>query len=784
MKQSSPWFALALLFFGSLGGAFSQGTAFTYQGRLTDNGSPANGNYDLRFRLSTDGGTLTVVPGAPVLTRAPVGVTNGYCQVPLDFGAVFDGAPRWLEIAVRTNGIVADYTVLRPFQSLTPSPYAAFAGRAGGVANGAVIPASLGTPYGPLSGQSLSYDGSQLVWSTPGAWDLLGNSGTGANNFLGTRDNQPLELKVNNSRVLRLEPNATGPNLLAGHPENVIGAGVHAATIGGGGLSGLPNVNNGHAGTIGGGVLNTVLAIYGTVAGGFGNSIDGNAATVGGGSGNRANGISATVAGGSQNLSSGDAATIGGGNGNVSSGNSSTAGGGYGNTNSSDYSAVGGGYENEILKQGNDNSSIKSTIGGGGRNRIISGGCSTIGGGCSNDILDAGYSETIAGGSRNSIGSFSQSSTIGGGEENVIQSFDIIYGSAFCTIAGGAINSIREDPLSPGVSKSSIGGGLNNLVQSESSTIAGGWSNEILSDAGAATIGGGIANVIQNNSGCSTIAGGCFNSIFPSSYISTNGGGYGNSVLPFADDSVIAGGYSNRISGAYATVPGGTLNLAAGDYSFSAGRRAKANHDGAYVWADSFDADFASSAANEFAIRAHGGVRLSEDTPSLNFGQRTRQMLNLWGSEYGIGVQTDTTYFRSHNYFAWFKDGVHNDAAINPGVGGVELMHLTGGGLYVNGTFVSTSDRNAKQDFAAVDTRAVLEKVAQLPLATWTYKNDAATKHLGPVAQDFYAAFQVGPDDKHIATVDADGVALAAIQGLNQKVDSENAALHEELRRH
>ena len=87
------------------------------------------------------------------------------------------------------------------------------------------------------------------------------------------------------------------------------------------------------------------------------------------------------------------------------------------------------------------------------------------------------------------------------------------------------------------------------------------------------------------------------------------------------------------------------------------------------------------------------------------------------------------------------------------------------------GAFVSASDRNVKENFAPVQPREMLEKVIALPLSSWNYKADTATRHVGPMAQDFYAAFGVGPGDKHIATVDADGVALAAIQGLNQKVE-------------
>ncbi|MCX6904945.1 MAG: tail fiber domain-containing protein, partial [Verrucomicrobia bacterium] len=86
-------------------------------------------------------------------------------------------------------------------------------------------------------------------------------------------------------------------------------------------------------------------------------------------------------------------------------------------------------------------------------------------------------------------------------------------------------------------------------------------------------------------------------------------------------------------------------------------------------------------------------------------------------------------------------------------------------------SWINASDRHLKQSFTAVDPRSVLEKVTALPVQTWSYKAQPAEKHLGPVAQDFFAAFGLGTDDKAISTVDESGVALAAIQGLNQKVD-------------
>jgi hypothetical protein len=169
-----------------------------------------------------------------------------------------------------------------------------------------------------------------------------------------------------------------------------------------------------------------------------------------------------------------------------------------------------------------------------------------------------------------------------------------------------------------------------------------------------------------------------------------------------------------------------------------------------------------------------------------------RQMLDLWAGEHAIGVQGWTTYFRTigapaNGAFAWYKGGVHNDTYLNSG-GGEELMRLTSSGLTVRGTFVSSSDRNVKAGFEPIDAKALLEKVAAMPINRWHYTNDSAITHLGPVAQDFRAAFGLGLDDKHIATVDADGVALAAIQGLNQKLeeelkrrDAENAELRKEL---
>lgn len=130
-------FAVALLLLGAIGDAVAQGSAFTYQGRLNDNGIPATGIYDLRF-TAYDAPANGSIAGVPLISSA-AGVSNGLFTVMLDFGAnVFTGPARWLEISVRTNG-GASFVPLSPRQLLTPAPYAIFAATASNVVSGSVV---------------------------------------------------------------------------------------------------------------------------------------------------------------------------------------------------------------------------------------------------------------------------------------------------------------------------------------------------------------------------------------------------------------------------------------------------------------------------------------------------------------------------------------------------------------------------------------------------------------------------------------------------------------------
>ena len=363
----------------------------------------------------------------------------------------------------------------------------------------------------------------------------------------------------------------------------------------------------------------------------------------------------------------------------------------------------------------------------------------TIGGGVNNDIETNAYESTIAGGNANSI----------------------LAGAYRSTIAGGWANSISNSP------QSFIGGGNLNTVQSGSGyTVIGGGGQNTITNSLQSVIGGGEQNTISN-SVQSVIGGGGDNTAYGN--YATVSGGYLNKAGYY---STVGGGYYDTASGQFATVPGGSDNSASGNFSFAAGRLAQAVHQGTFVWADSQILTFSSTGSDQFCVRAQGGVQFDNST-SMYFGNQTRQMLNLYQGSYGIGVQNFTTYFRSSSDFCWFQGGVHSDTQGDPGTGGSRMMLLNSLGLTVNGTFVSACDRNAKQDFRPVSAAEILAKVAVLPISQWSYKTDASTRHIGPVAQDFYAAFNVGPDDKHIAVVDEGGVALAAIQGLNQKLETE-----------
>jgi hypothetical protein len=193
----------------------------------------------------------------------------------------------------------------------------------------------------------------------------------------------------------------------------------------------------------------------------------------------------------------------------------------------------------------------------------------------------------------NTTHQYRSSNVLGGSEVNQIS-----VGVVGATIAGGG-----QDVFT----------GLDgpNRVTADFGTVGGGYVNT----AGhLSTIGGGVANTASL---FSVVGGGIVNTASGPS--STIGGGVGNTAG--SDYATVAGGNANIASGFASTIAGGVDNIASGLFSFAAGRRARARHNGSFVWANSTFAEIASTANDQFVLRATGGVKLSpETTLELGFG--------------------------------------------------------------------------------------------------------------------------------------------------------------------
>ncbi len=338
------------------------------------------------------------------------------------------------------------------------------------------------------------------------------------------------------------------------------------------------------------------------------------------------------------------------------------------------------------------------SIGGGGANGIKTGSLGAhIGGGYLNLVTNGTYA-TIGGGYANAAST--NSATVGGGFYNVASGFESTVGGGQANIASGSV--------------SFVGGGVTNIASGFESAVVGGELND--ATGAVSFVGGGYFNAASAYG--AVVGGGYANGAVGTNSIVAGG----ESNLASNSVSTVSGGYFNGATGQGATVPGGWANLASGSNSFAAGFVANAGHSGAFVWSDSSSTtQFGSTVANQFNVRAAGGVRI---------------FLNSAGTA---------------------------SATISSGSSAWNVV----------------SDRNAKKDFAPVDGREVLRKLDEVPVQSWRYKWDEAgsTPHLGPIAQEFKAAFFPGRDDTRISTLEFDGVELAAIQGLHALVKEKDVRI-------
>ncbi len=483
------------------------------------------------------------------------------------------------------------------------------------------------------------------------------------------------------------------PNSVTNHYGTVGGGGYNTAsgyygTIGGG----YHNAASNQYATVGGGAYNTTSGFVATIGGGENNTASNYNATVAGGETNTASGSCTTIGGGDSNTASGSYATIGGGNLNTASGVYSTVPGGVSNTAFGVYSFAAGQRAKanhqgafvwadstaaDFASTGNNQFLIRASGGVGiginnpaaaldvnGLIRSRTGGfkfpddtiqttaawgltgnagttpgtnfigttdnmalefkvnntrgfrlepyndtVNVIGGYSGNTVASGVYGATISGGGYgdcpNSV--TNHYGAVGGGYYNT---------SGWCaTVGGGDYNTASGYA-------GTVGGGFDNTAYTEYSTVGGGHTNA--ASGLYATVGGGDYNFAIGTK--ATVGGGFDNTA--SGDIATVGGGYHNTASGLY--ATVPGGYYNTAYGLYATVPGGYYNTASGTSSFAAGRQAKASHNGAFVWADSTVADFASTAANQFLIRASGNVGINTTSPSYT--------LHVNGSVAGIGA--------------------------------------------------------------------------------------------------------------------------------------------------
>ena len=358
----------------------------------------------------------------------------------------------------------------------------------------------------------------------------------------------------------------------------------------------------------------------------------------------------------------------------------------------------------------------------GGSNNVAHGGVSGVLAGFMNTVCDdnssiaSGYQDAISSGNDAAKYAF-----IGAGQSNTITGMGAGEDSSIVSGQGNTVGSINSfvgagqyNTITGGYYDAIVGGGSNSNNGAQGSLIGAGESNTIADTVTDGVVVGGSTNLLYAPYGF--IGSGEHNTVTgEGGYIAA--GGY-NTVS--GEGAVIDGGFNSTAHGAFATIPGGYVNSAAGTYSFAAGARASAAQTGSFVWSDGSDGDtiLTASAAYQFLARASGGFTLYTNAAST------------------VGAQ------------------------------------LAAG----SGTWASLSDRHAKTNIVPLDGDAVLAKVDALPISRWSYKSERGVRHVGPMAQDFYAAFKVGEDDKHITSIDEDGVALAAIKALHR----DNATLHAE----
>ena len=686
-----------------------------------------------------------------------------------------------------------------PFPNRVPDSYGFVGGGLGNMA---------GDGDGDLNSASYAaVAGGKGNWAA-GACDFIGGGsnnvtadGYSCNVLAGGRENRMTgtwSSVISGGRGNVIRNGGEGGNAIGGGWFNAISnnSGINEMSVIGGGFSN--NLTDAADSVIGGGHQNRILSgAYSAIGGGVGNEILVNStyASIAGGRENTVGSGSsyAVIAGGRSNAVGFDAdyAAIGGGRENTAGGVGSLVAAGAYNQAGADYASVAGGQSNRVF-----------------------GDSASIGGGMMNSIESVCSNAVIAGGAYNEIGKDSSCSVIAGGWGNTIGT-----NSSYSVIAGGLQQTIGSNCYA-----SAILGGYAHRIGSNSTcaVIAGGEQNRIRADNAFIGAGGGFT--IEQGAEGSAIGGGnvspgvlSFSGIGRDSYSSFMGGGKGNDIGQDSPCSFIGAGVAGGIgmNSPNGMIPGGR-QCKVGDNapaSFAAGTKAEALHPGTFVWADSTDTNFVSTSSNQFLVRAAGGVFLDTYQQGVSgsavaglphqlvLGGEYNQGANLDGVKLWIGGYDNegaTNYpiyvENENNEVAFFLKAKTPSASTiayfggNVGVGvsqPTNRIHVAGGAQCDGATWLNASDRNLKTNLRPVNPAEVLDQVSRLPVYSWNYREvHPESRHIGPMAQDFYSVFAVGDNDTTISTVDPAGVSLAAIQGLYAMVkdlQAENESLKKDL---
>jgi hypothetical protein len=729
MKIQPSILISTLLLLSGLPGASAQGTAFTYQGRLNDNGAPANGSYDLAFTLydALTGGLVL----APTFTNSATDVSSGLFAVVLDFGAgAFPGADRFLEIGVRTNGGGA-FATLSPRQKITSAPYAITAALANSTGVGSVSASSLAANAVNAANIAPGAVGSNQLAAGAVTSGALADGAVTAARMATTSDWFPLTI-----------PNPT-PATFDSFGNAVAAVGSDRLLIGASGDdTGTTNAGAAYLFTTSGTLLVTFTNPVPVLNGGFGAAV-------------AALGNDRVVVGASGNAGGAGAAYLLRTNGTLLAtfnNPSPTADDSFGST---------------LAVLGNDRVVIGAPLD-------------------DTNFLNCGVAYL-----------FNTNGTLLATFTNPFPALVDIFGTALAAVGNDrVVISSRHDTGATDAGEAYLfaTNGVRVMTFTNPSPVASdlfGWSV-----AGVGTdrvlIGATLKDINAPNAGAAYLFstnGTLLQTFTNPAPVAVFGASFGNAVAALGTVRVLIGADLSdtgvRGAGAaYLFSTNGTLlntftNPTPADtesfgYSLAAvgsdrvligttGESAGALGAGsAYLFSTTafmpaVVADAVRPGSVTSAGLADGAVTFSKLDPSIGIWTRSGDNVIRESGNVGIGITVPTN-----------------------------RLHVAGG---VSATaFVSTSDRNAKEGFAPVASREVLEKVTALPIMTWSFKEAAGVKHMGPTAQDFYAAFGLGGSETTITTVDPEGVALAAIQGLNLKLseelkrrDTENAELRQRL---